>query len=167
MIPVLVQIRWVLVPKPPCERPSAWSWGSRRCAAAGPPNSGGGSGFFFRPGGSLVGTNDRGIDAPQVAVDEPGLIELQQQGVEDLGPGAVLAPAVEAVVDGLPGAVARGGVGPGGAGVQVPEDAVDQGPVVLEGAAGLAVVVAVGEGVPDPKPLGVGEVEAVVHGSPP
>src|SRR4051794_31005503 len=166
MIPVLVQIRWVLVPKPPCERPSAWSWGSRRCAAAGPPNSGGGSGFFFRPGGSLVGTNDRGIDAPQVAVDEPGLIELQQQGVEDLGPGAVLAPAVEAVVDGLPGAVAFGGVGPGGPGVQMPEDAVDQGAVILPGMARLAALVAVGKERLDLRPLGVRQVVAV-HGWPP
>src|SRR5436309_15791997 len=107
------------------------------------------------------------VEAPQVAVDEAVAVELQQQGVEDLGPGAVLAPAVEAVVDGLPGAVARRGVGPGGAGVQVPEDAVDQRAVVVEGMAGLAVVVAVGEEALDLAPLGVGEVEAVVHGSPP
>src|SRR4051794_13031124 len=167
MMPWLSQTRCALVPKPPCERPSAWSGGSSRCADGGPPSSGGESGFFFRPGGGGVGADDGGIDTPQVAFDEALLVQLEQEGVEELGPGAVLAPAVEAVVDGLPLAVALGGIGPGGAGVQVPEDAVDQGPVVLPGAAGLAVVVAVGEGVPDPKPLGVGEVEAVVHGSPP
>src|SRR6185369_3390272 len=129
--------------------------------AAGPPNSAGASGFFFRPGGGGVGTDDGGIDAPQVAGDQALLIQFEQQGVEDLGPGAVLAPAVEAVVDGLPGPVAFGGVGPGGAGMQVPEDAVDQGPVVLPGMAGLAVVVAVGEEGLDLLPLGVGEVVAV------
>jgi hypothetical protein len=37
-----------------------------------------------------VGPDDGGIDAPQVAVDEALLIEAQQQGVEDLGPGTVL-----------------------------------------------------------------------------
>ena len=120
MIPVLVQIRWVLVPKPPCERPSAWSSGSVRCIDAGPPNSGAGSGFFFRPGGSLVSADDAGIDTPEVALNEAGLVQAEQQGVEDLGPGAVLAPAVEAVVDGLPRAIAFGDVGPRGTGVQVP-----------------------------------------------
>src|SRR5262249_54315207 len=98
--------------------------------------------------------------------DEAPLVQLEQEGVQDSGPGAVFAPAVEAVVDGLPGAVALGGVGPGGAGVQVPEDAVDQGPVVLPGVAGLAVVVAVGKEGRDPPPLGVGEIEEI-HGWPP
>src|SRR2546423_264508 len=107
------------------------------------------------------------VEAPQVAVDEAVAVELQQQGVEDLGPGAVLAPAVEAVVDGLPGAVALWGVRPGGAGVQVPEDAVDKRAVVLPGVAGFAVVVAVGEKRLYLLPLGVGEVESVVHGGPP
>src|SRR5438552_1065806 len=166
MMPWLSHTRCTLVPKPPCERPSAWSSGSERCADAGPPNSGGGSGFFPRPGGGLVGTNDGGIDAPEVAVDEPLLVESQQQGIKDLGPGAVLAPAVEAVVDGLPGSVALGGIGPGGAGMQVPEDAVNQGPVILPGMAGPAVVVAVGEERLDLLPLGVGKVVAV-HGWPP
>src|SRR5947199_88132 len=101
---------------------------------------------------------------PQVALDDASLIELPQQGVEDVGPGAVLAPAVEAVVDGLPGPVALRGVGPGSAGVQVPEDAVDEAAVVLPGMAAVAVVVAVGEEAGNALPLGVGKVIAVGHG---
>src|SRR5262249_10816870 len=113
-IPWLSQTRWTLVLKPPRDRPSAWSGGSCICAASGPPNCGGCSGFFFRPGGRGVGAVDGAVEAPQVALDDAGAVQGEQQGVEDLGPGAVLAPAVEAVVDGLPGAVASWGVGPGG-----------------------------------------------------
>src|SRR5439155_23063185 len=119
------QTKWTFVPKPPCERPSAWSCGSCTCIDSGPPRHGEASGFFFRPGGGPAGADHGSIDQPQVAVDEPALVEAQQQGVEDPGPGAVLPPAVEAVVGGLPGAEASGEVTPGGAGVQVPEDAVD------------------------------------------
>src|SRR5262245_20486926 len=104
-MPELSQARWVLVPKPP-----------RRGACAG---------LFFRPGGGSAGAGDGGSDAPQVALDQAAPIQAEQQGVEDVGPGAVLAPAVEAVVDGLPAPVAFGGCPARGAGVQVPEDAVD------------------------------------------
>src|SRR5262249_48543431 len=165
--PPLSQTTCVWVPKPPWERPSACPSGSAICAALGPPSRAGSSGFFFRPRGGSAGAVDGGIDAPQVALDEALAVQAEQQGVEGLGPGAVLAPAVEAVVDGLPGAVALRRVRPGGAGGQGPEDAVDQRPVVLPGAAGLAVVVAVGEERLEPLPLGVGEVEAIVHGGPP
>src|SRR6516164_4099132 len=166
-MPPLSQTRCVLVPKPPWERPSACPWGSIICVAFGPPSRGAWSGFFFRPGGSRPGPIDGGIDTPQVPLDEAAMIQPQQQGVEDLGPSAVLAPAVEAVVDGLPGAVALGGVLPGRAGVQVPEDAVDQRAVVLPRMAGLAVVEAVGEERFHPSPLLVGEVETITHGWPP
>jgi hypothetical protein len=121
---------------------------------------------FSRPGGSSAGADDGGIDAPQVAVEEAPLVQAEQEGVEDLGPGAVPAPAVEAVVDGLPGAVALGGVGPRGAGVQVPEDAVDEGAVAMRRVASAAVVVEVREERCDKASLGVGEVVAV-HGWPP
>src|SRR5690348_7485584 len=121
------QTRWTLVPKPPWERPNAWSCGSRTCSDSGPANTGGVPGFFFRPGGGPAGADDGGIHQPQVAVDEALLVQAQEQGIEDLGPGAVLAPAAEAVVNRLPGAVALGDVRPGGAGVEAPEDAVDEG----------------------------------------
>src|SRR5262249_38158356 len=144
-MPWLSQTRWTLVLKPPRDRPSAWSSGSCSCAASGPPSCGRCSGFFFRPGGRDVGPVDGAVETPEVPLNDAGSVQLEQQGVEDLGPGAVLPPAVEAVVDGLPGAVAPWGVGPGGAGVQVPEDAVNQRAVVLPGVAAAAVVVAVGE----------------------
>src|SRR5262245_25004304 len=166
-MPWLSQTRWTLVLNPPRDRPSAWSAGSCSCAASGPPSCGGLSGFFPRPGGRDVGPVDGAVEAPQVALDDAGLVQLEQQGVEDVGPGAVFAPAVEAVVDGLPGAVAARRIRPGGAGVQVPEDAVDERPVVVPRVAAAAVVVAVGEEAPDALPLGVGEVKAVVHGWPP
>src|SRR6516165_9405658 len=166
-MPPLSQTRCVLVPKPPCERPSACPCGSSICVAFGPPSRGTSAGFFFRPGGCGPRAVDGGIDAPQVASDDAATIQPQQQGIEDLGPGAVLAPAVEAVVDGLPGAVTLGGVLPGRAGVQVPEDAVDQRAVVLPRMAGLAVVEAVGEERFHPSPLLVGEVETITHGWPP
>src|SRR5262249_29464127 len=102
----------------------------------------------------------------EVSVDEPSFVQLEQQGVEDLGPGAIFPPAVEAVVDRLPGAIAFGRVRPGGAGMQVPEDAVDEAAMLLPGVAALAVVIAVGEERLDPRPLGIGKVKAV-HGWPP
>ena len=59
------------------------------------------------------------------------------------------------------------GAGTGGAGVEVPEDAVDKRAVVLPGVAALTVVVAVGAEALDTLPWGVGEVKAVVPGWPP
>src|SRR5438128_1486031 len=143
MMPWLSQTRCVLVPKPPRERPSAWSCGSWSCIDSGPHSCGGGSGFFFRPSGGRVGAVDGAVETPQIAVDEARLIELEQQSVKDLGPGAVLTPAVEAVVDGLPGAVTLRRVGPGGASMQVPKDAGNEGAVVLPGLAPAVVVLMV------------------------
>ena len=77
-MPLPSQTRWSLVPKPPCERPSAWSCGSCSCIDSGPCNCGGRAGFFFRPGRGARGADDGGIDQPQVAGDEAGLIEAQQ-----------------------------------------------------------------------------------------
>src|SRR5436305_4185038 len=134
-LPWLSQTRWTLVLKPPRDRPSAWSAGSCSCAASGPPSCGGLSGFFFRPGSRDVGPVDGAVETPEVTLDDAGSVQLEQQGVEDLGPGAILTPAAEAIVEGLPGAVAARGVRPGGAGVQVPEDAVDQRAMVLPGVA--------------------------------
>ena len=49
MKPWLSQTRWIFVPKPPRDRPSAWSGGSAKRSAAGPANIGGGTTFFFAP----------------------------------------------------------------------------------------------------------------------
>jgi len=50
---------------------------------------------------------------------------VQEMG-EEFGPGAIRSPTIEAVVDGLPGAVAFGDIPPGGAGVEDPEDAIEE-----------------------------------------
>src|SRR5262245_14903128 len=115
MVPRLSQARCSLVPKPPCERPSAWSGGSSSCSGSGPASLLGRSAFFSRPGGGPAGADDGGVHEPEVAVEEALVVQAEQQGVEDLGPGAVLTPAVEAVVDGLPGPITLWGIRPGGA----------------------------------------------------
>src|SRR5262245_52306270 len=119
--------RWTFVPKPPRDRPRAWSAGSP------------GGRFFFRGPRRRAGGADVGaIHAEQVGVDQPRLVEPQLQPLDDAVELATAAQVGEAVVDGLPGAVALGQVAPGGAGVQPPEDAVEQRAVVLPLAAPLA-----------------------------
>jgi hypothetical protein len=81
------------------------------------------------PGGVLVGTVDGGVhaDGPLDLPDRVGLgLGVGQQPV----PGAVLLPAAEALVAGLPGPVAFGQVPPGCAGPQSPQDAVDGAAVI-------------------------------------
>src|SRR5258708_6856149 len=165
MMPWLSQTRGVFVPNPPRERPRAWSCGSCICIDSGPLSCAGEPRFFFRPSGGRVGAVDGAVETPQIAVDEARSIELEQQRVKDLGPCAVFTPAVEAVVDGLPGAITLRRVGPGGASMQMPKDAVNKGAMVLPGTAPVAVVITVVEGVGNPLPLRIGKVKAVVHGS--
>src|SRR5207302_10554528 len=98
--------------------------------------------------------------------DQAGLVEAYQQRDEDLGPGAVLAPAVEAVVDGLPGAVPLRKVAPRGAGVEMPKDAVDDEAVKAPGMPRAVARVTVGEKGGDAFPLGIGEFVAM-HREPP
>jgi hypothetical protein len=133
----------------------------------GPPRAGTGAGFFFRPAGGAGGADDGGIDHPQVAAELAVLVEVVQKGGEDLGPGAVLAPAVEAVVDGLPGAVAARDVASGGAGVQPPEDPIEETAVGLPRASRAPVVAGVREVAADALPLPVLEFITASHGRPP
>src|SRR5262249_9465507 len=118
---------WIFVPQPPRARPRAWSAGSP------------GGRFFFRgPRGGAGGADVGAIDAEQVGVDQPGLVEPP---LEPLGnPVEQTAPAdlAEPVVDGLPGPEAFGQVAPGGAGIESPEDAVEHQAVVLPLAAPFA-----------------------------
>jgi len=113
-----------------------------------------------------VGTDDGGIDAPQVAVDEALLVQPEQESIEDLGPGAILAPAVEAVVDGLPRPVPFRGVRPGRAGVEMPQDAIDQEPMIFPRASCPTVVIAIGKEGSNLLPLSISKFVAV-HGWPP
>lgn len=81
--------RWILVVRPPRERPRAWWSGSPpRAPLAGPARV-------------LVGTDDGGVDGDdpvEVAVS----VGLGEQSGEHLHPGAVGGPIPQPVVDALP-----------------------------------------------------------------
>src|SRR3954471_11536593 len=108
MKPWLSHTRWTFVPKPPRDRPSAWSGGSWSCASLRPPNLRELLAFFFRPGGNATGHDDRTIDAPEVLIDEALFIQFVQQRGDHTIPGAVLTPSIEVVEHGLPGPVPFG-----------------------------------------------------------
>src|SRR5262249_18031944 len=111
----------------PRDRPRAWSSGS----SAGR--------FFFRGPRRRAGGADVGaVDAEQLGVDHPGFVEAQLQPLDKAVGQAALAQGVEAVVDGLPGAVALRQVPPGGAGVEAPEDPIEHQAIFLPLAARLA-----------------------------
>ena len=93
-------------------------------------------------------------------------IEVVEQGGEDLGPGAILAPAPEAVVDGLPRAIAWRDVTPRGTGVQTPEEAVDQAAMRFPRMATTALMAQVWEEPLDAVPLRMVQFVAV-HGKAP
>jgi hypothetical protein len=117
-----------LVPKPPRLRPNAWSTGSS------------GGGFFFRRAGGGSGRANVGaVDAEQLRVDEPGLVEPQLEPLDDPVEQPTAAQGREPVVDGLPWPEPLGQVPPGGAGIEPPEDAVEHQPVVLPLAAPLGL----------------------------
>src|SRR5205823_13917042 len=86
MKPWLSQTRWTFVPKPPRERPSAWSGGSRSCASLRPPSRREPFAFFFRPGGSSARPDDSAIDTPQVVIDEALVVQFVQQRGDDTNP---------------------------------------------------------------------------------
>src|SRR5690242_2133848 len=85
------QTRWTFVPNPPRERPRAWSSGSP-----------GGRFFFRRPGGRAGGADVGAVDAEQLGVDQPLLVQPQLQALDEAVEQAALAHLAEAVVDGLP-----------------------------------------------------------------
>ncbi|AGC47874.1 hypothetical protein MYSTI_06601 [Myxococcus stipitatus DSM 14675] len=104
--------------KPPRERPKAWSTGS-----CGP--------LLASSGGCARSTHHRGVDEEDAHVQ---LVLFLQMGLERSHqplPGAISTPAHEAVIDGLPGAIARRDVAPGRSGMQPPENPVEDEPVVL------------------------------------
>src|SRR5947209_20395116 len=103
MKPWLSQTRWTFVPKPPRERPSAWSGGPLSCASLRPPSLRGPlAEFFFRPWGCPAGADGGAVDTPQVVIDEALVVQLVQQRGDKTDPGAVLTAGVEAVPNGLP-----------------------------------------------------------------
>src|SRR4051794_13045390 len=163
MKPWLSQTKWIFVPKPPRERPNAWSDGSCICAALGPPRSRGPLPFFFRPGRRSAGPDDGAIDTPEVVVDLPAVVQFIQQRGDDTSPGAVPAPTVEARVDRLPGAIAFREIAPRGAGMEDPEDAMDDRTGIIERVARSTAMGPVWQQGGDSCPLLVGELVAA-HG---
>src|SRR5436309_1021946 len=81
--------------------------------------------ILFRPGRGAAGSDDSGIDEPQVVAQTAELLQICQEMGENIGPGAVPAPASEASVDCFPRAVTFRDVSPRGTGMKAPNDAVD------------------------------------------
>jgi hypothetical protein len=124
-------------------------------------------GMFLGTAGGAGGADEGGVDEPQVAAQAPVPLEVVEQRGEDLGPGAVATPAVEPVGDGLPGSIAFREITPGGAGVEDPEDAVEQVAMGLPGMSLAPVVGGMGQEVLEPFPLTVVELITTTQGWPP
>src|SRR5437763_13396471 len=100
-------------------------------AGLGPPRCGASVGFFFRSAGSAATTNDGGIDKPQPVAQSAVAFLLLQEAGQDAGPGAIASPTPKASIDALPRAIAFWDVTPGGAGVQTPEDTIEDPSVIF------------------------------------
>jgi hypothetical protein len=100
--------------------------------------------------------DDGAVDEMDAPVQPSGgilfLLDGRQQPVPDPGQ----PPAAEPAVDGAPGAVPLRQVAPGGAGAELPEDAVEEEAVVLGRLAGLRLLGRQQRG--QPSPLRLGEV---------
>jgi hypothetical protein len=109
------------------------------------------------------GANDGGVEAPQVVADEPLAVAAVKQEGENLVPGSVTPPGVETPISGLPGAIALGKVAPGGARVENPQDALNDGAVGVVGVSTSSPVTRIRKQQFNLLPLGVGKFIAA-HG---
>lgn len=91
--------------------------------------------LFAAPCCGARGTHHGGVDEEDVYVQLVALRQLRLERAHQAQPGDVLPPAHEPVIDGLPGPMARGQIASGSPGVQPPENAVENGAVVLPGPA--------------------------------
>jgi hypothetical protein len=114
--------RCSLVENPPWERPRASS-GASPPDGAGPASA----------GGVLMSANNGGIDKVQVPVDLTTGIRLSLQSRQEALPETRLAPAIEPAGDGADRAIALRQIAPGRAGTQNPENAVQDGAVMVVG----------------------------------
>ena len=80
--------------------------------------------LFTRPRSGAAGTDGGTIEPPLFPIKQTVGIKCVTQGHQHRSKAAVLTPAPIAIVDGLPRAVALGNITPLGAGVQLPEQAV-------------------------------------------
>lgn len=95
------------------------------------------------------------------------LRKVFEQVGEHVGPRAIATPAPEATVDGFPRALAFGNVPPGRAGVQSPQDAVDQALMLFPGPTASVLMGWVREERLDAFPLPRGKFMAMLAGWPP
>jgi hypothetical protein len=99
--------------------------------------------------------------------ETPLTFEVFQQVRENPSPGAVFTPASEAAVDGFPRAIALGNVTPRGAGVEAPQNAIEEAMRILPGPATTVLVRRVREKRGDAFPMPLREFMATWHGWPP
>src|SRR5580658_6414288 len=85
--------------------------------------------------GGIIAILQLPVSCPCRAIAEPAFVDFCL--ILRLLIGAVLAPAVETVVDGLPGSITLRCVRPRSAGMQMPQNAINGTAMVLPGPAGL------------------------------
>jgi hypothetical protein len=88
----------------------------------------------------LMRPDNGAIDKVAVPIQVSPRIRLLLEGRQDPIPDARFLPAVEATGYGLPGAVALGQITPGSTGLENPQDAIDDPPVVMVRATDLRFV---------------------------
>jgi len=81
----------------------------------------------------LMRPDDRAIDVVDAPVDLASLIRLLLERGQKPVPDPGLLPAVEATGDRPPGTITLGQVPPGRPGLEDPEDAIDDPPMVMVG----------------------------------
>jgi hypothetical protein len=112
-----------------------------------------------------MGSDHRAIDILQVPVHLASGIGLRLHRREELAPDARPLPAIEATGHGAPGAIALRQIAPGGAGAEYPQEAIDDGAMVMGGSPRLRFL-GWEQGV-EPLPLDVGQFASVHVASPP
>src|SRR5262249_25800320 len=93
------QAMCTFVPNPSRELPSAWSIGSSIRADLRPSSRATPRAPFGGAGGRPAGSDNRPIDALQVAIDLAAVVQFLEQRGSDPNPGAALTPAIEAAED--------------------------------------------------------------------
>src|SRR4051794_18128121 len=117
-LPCPSALTWILVEKPPRERPNASPPDSASPASAG---------------GVLMGANDARVHKVQIPVEQALSIGVRLQGLQHTAPYPQLAPAVEPARHGPDRAIPLGQVAPWRTCAQDPENAVQDGAVAVVG----------------------------------
>ena len=139
VLPTPLQAMWILVLKPPRDRPERFGLGRTALCSCS----------------VLMSPNNRGIQQRNAQV---GILEFVR-GLQN----ARLAPAIETLKDTVPVAETLGQVAPGSACFGDPHDGVDEQAIVL--GMGARVAFFAGQKVTDRVPLFVGDFMTSRHGS--